>query len=120
MHCLSILAGLAFCLYKVSAWPISPHNNTCTPSAFEGLSEAEHLTALLLDTKNYDALGHVFTDDIYYDSRSLGPIYGGLSTNLKEIKAAVKQAFDGAKVEHIVSNLYIKELLTPTKAHTNT
>ncbi|EME80223.1 uncharacterized protein MYCFIDRAFT_156019 [Pseudocercospora fijiensis CIRAD86] len=84
-------------------------------SAVEGLTQAGYKASWTIDSKNWTALGEVMTKDIYYDSSSLGA-YGGKSVGLDEVTAAISAAGKNAKTEHLVTNLYVKELQTPTKA----
>ena len=57
------------------------------------------------------------TQDVVYDSSPLGPGYGGKSEGLDHVKEAIRAAFGDAEVEHIVTNLYIKNMEIPTKAN---
>lgn len=91
-------------------------NTSYSLSAVEGLSQAFYKTAYLIDTKNYTALDEVMTDNVVYDSSSLGE-YGGTSYGLDQVRAALEAAAGDAKVEHLVTNPYLRELITPNKAH---
>ncbi|KAK5693975.1 hypothetical protein LTR97_009593 [Elasticomyces elasticus] len=92
-----------------------PKSSDVTASTYNALIQAGYKTAYTLDTKNYEALGEVMTTDVVYDSTALGK-YGGRSVGLDEVKTSVAAAFGDDLVEHIVTNIYIMELQTPTKA----
>lgn len=113
MHLSYILISFAACLSSSLALP-----QDTSRSAIEGLTQAGYKTAYLIDIKNYPALGEVMTKDIDYDSSSLGSSYGGHSVGLDHVQAAIKAAIGSSsvKVEHLVTNLYVKELISPTKA----
>ncbi|KAK3632790.1 hypothetical protein LTR56_016113 [Elasticomyces elasticus] len=92
-----------------------PESSAETASTYNAIIQAGYKTAYTLDTKNYEALGEVMTTDVVYDSTALGK-YGGRSVGLDEVKTSVAAAFGDDLVEHIVTNIYIMELQTPTKA----
>lgn len=83
-------------------------SNSLQPTLYEAIHQAENTLAETLDTKNYARLGDSLTKDVVYDSRPLGPDYGGLSVGLEQITANIKAAFGDAKVAHHVSNAIIK------------
>lgn len=95
------------------AHPALPQDTARSP--IEGLTQAGYKSAYLIDTKNYAALGEVMTKDIDYDSSSLGA-YGGKAVGLDHVQSALQAAIGKSKVEHLVTNLYVKEFITPTKA----
>lgn len=78
------------------------------PDLYEAIHQAEYVLADTLDTKNYARLGVSMTEDVIYDSRPLGPDYGGLSVGLAEVTANIQAAFGDALVAHHVSNAIIK------------
>ncbi|PVI00006.1 hypothetical protein DM02DRAFT_614627 [Periconia macrospinosa] len=87
------------------------HDETSVqPDYYEAIHQAEFKLAETLDTKNYGGLGEVMTDDVVYDSRPLGPDYGGLSVGLAQVTANIQAAFGGAQIAHYVSNALIKPL----------
>lgn len=92
-----------------------PKLQQVTESTYDAILQAGYKTAYTLDTKNYEGLGLVMTDDVVYDSSSLGK-YGGKSVGLAEVKKNVAAAFGDALVEHLVTNVYIEQLQTPSKA----
>ncbi|EJT74153.1 hypothetical protein GGTG_07999 [Gaeumannomyces tritici R3-111a-1] len=55
----------------------------------------------------YDRLREAMTDDVVYDSRPLGPAYGGLSAGLEQTTANIRAAFGDALVEHQVGNALV-------------
>ncbi|KAK8062643.1 hypothetical protein PG997_014740 [Apiospora hydei] len=77
------------------------------PGLYEAIHQRENVLAYTLDTKQYNRLGESMTNDIVYDSRPLGPNYGGLSVGLKQTTDNIRAAFAGAKVAHHVSNAII-------------
>ncbi|KAK8029739.1 hypothetical protein PG993_011030 [Apiospora rasikravindrae] len=77
------------------------------PGLYEAIHQRENILAYTLDTKDYARLGESVTNDVVYDSRPLGPDYGGLSVGLKQLTDNVRAAFAGAKVAHHVSNAII-------------
>jgi hypothetical protein len=60
------------------------------------------------------------TQDVVYDSRSLGPDYGGLSVGLKQVIENTKAAFGTANVAHHVSNAIIRLNRDATEANVTT
>ncbi|KAK8112970.1 hypothetical protein PG984_013496 [Apiospora sp. TS-2023a] len=80
---------------------------TTKPDLYEAIHQRENILAETLDVKDYDRLGESMTQDVVYDSRPLGPDYGGLSVGLEEVKANVRAAFGDAKIAHHVSNAII-------------
>lgn len=120
MHSSHVLVGLAAWISTSVAHSVLPRVAASPPvSPIEGLTQAGYKTAYLIDTKNYAALGEVMTPDIKYDSSSLGR-YGGKSNNLAEVQAALAGAIGETKVEHLVTNLYVREFITPNKARVDT
>lgn len=100
----------------------SPASQTPTtqPDVYEAIHQRENILAVTLDTKDWDRLGESMTQDVIYDSRPLGPDYGGLSTGLKEVIENTKKAFGDAMVAHHVSNAVIKLNHDATKANVTT
>lgn len=104
-----LLTAALSCLSPVTAAPAGgPRGPEIVQSTYDAIVQAGYKTAYLLDSKDYEALGEVMTDDVVYDSTALGA-YGGKAVGLDQVKSAVEHAFGGAYVEHIVTNLYIKE-----------
>lgn len=75
---------------------------------YEAIHQRESILAETLDTKDWDRLGESMTQNVVYDSRPLGPDYGGLSVGLDEVIANTKAAFGDARVAHHVSNAIIR------------
>jgi len=90
------------------------------PDAYEAIHQRESILAETLDTKDWDRLGESMTKDVVYDSRPLGPDYGGLSTGLQQVIEDTKKAFGDAKVAHHVSNAIIKLNRDATEANVTT
>ena len=109
MFSLFILAS--FCL------PLAHCSSTksCPGSAIEGLTQAGYKAAWTIDSKNYTAFNEVFTQDIHYDSSALGA-YGGITDGIENTTAAIQAAGMDAKVQHLVTNLYVKEMLDANTA----
>ncbi|KAJ4288859.1 hypothetical protein N0V88_007189 [Collariella sp. IMI 366227] len=84
------------------------------------IHQRESILAETLDTKDWDRLGESMTKDVVYDSRPLGPDYGGLSVGLEEVIKNTKKAFGDAMVAHHVSNAIIKFNHDATKANVTT
>ncbi|CAI6337844.1 unnamed protein product [Periconia digitata] len=84
------------------------YDDSIQPELYESIHQAENILAETLDTKNYERLGESMTEDVVYDSRPLGPDYGGLSVGLAQTTANIKAAFGDALVAHHVSNAIIK------------
>jgi len=60
------------------------------------------------------------TEDVIYDSRPLGPDYGGLSVGLQQVIENAQKAFGDAKIAHHVSNAIIRLNDDATKANVTT
>jgi hypothetical protein len=88
----------------------SPHNRgpATQPDAYEAIHQREAILAETLDTKDWARLGESMTQDVVYDSRPLGPDYGGLSVGLQEVIDNTSAAFGDALVAHHVSNSIIR------------
>lgn len=118
MHAISIVAS--FLLLALSAKALPPVKDTSSNGwVIESLSQSEHKLAYLLSTKDYAALDEVMTQDIIYDATDLGE-YGGKTEGLTETVAGLRANGEGAKVEAIVSNLLLLDLISPKKAKTST
>lgn len=87
--------------------PLSLAGYLTEPDLYEAIHQRENILAYTLDTKDYARLGESMTQDIVYDSRPLGPDYGGLSVGLKEVTDNIRAAFGDAKIAHHVSNAII-------------
>ncbi|PPJ56933.1 hypothetical protein CBER1_02248 [Cercospora berteroae] len=91
-------------------------NSACAPgSASEGLTQAGYKTAWTIDSQNWTRLNEVFTQDVYYDSTALGQ-YGGKTEGIEQTREALQKAGEGAKTSHVVTNLYVEEMMGPEKA----
>ncbi|KAK4243696.1 hypothetical protein C7999DRAFT_17994 [Corynascus novoguineensis] len=90
------------------------------PDVYEAIHQREAKLALTLDTKDWDRLSESMTQDIVYDSRPLGPDYGGLSVGLEEVIENTKRAFGDANVAHHVSNAVIRLNCQATEANVTT
>ncbi len=87
----------------------SGHYGSATPlDPYEAIHQREAILAETLDTKDWARLGESMTQDVVYDSRPLGPDYGGLSVGLHQVTENIKKAFGDAKVAHYVSNAVIR------------
>jgi hypothetical protein len=118
---LSILS-LGFLAPLCLAHPLAPNardaseSNILTPDIYEAIKQAAYKTAHIIDTKNYAALSEVMTQDVIYNSTSLGPGYGGLSIGREQVITNLKAAFGDSLIEHIVANSLI-QLESATEAH---
>jgi hypothetical protein len=113
---LSLLLSAVLGMGLSSAFPTASAPAQCGPlSTIDGLVQGGYRLAYALDSKNYTLLGQVFTDDVVYDSSALGP-YGGVSKGKKAAIAAVQAANTNAMMEHLVTNLYVLEMQSPTQA----
>ncbi|KAL2263368.1 hypothetical protein VTK26DRAFT_7089 [Humicola hyalothermophila] len=90
------------------------------PDVYEAIHQREAILAETLDTKDWDRLGESLTQDVVYDSRPLGPDYGGLSVGLAEVIENTKAAFGDARVAHHVSNAIIRLNRDATEANVTT
>lgn len=90
------------------------------PDVYEAIHQRESILAVTLDTKDWARLGESVTKDIVYDSRPLGPDYGGLSVGLEQLIQNSKAAFGNARVGHHVSNAVIKLNRDATQANVTT
>jgi hypothetical protein len=90
------------------------------PDPYEAVHQAESLLARTLDEKDYERLCYSLTEDVVYDSRPLGPDYGGLSVGYEQTVANIKAAFGTAKVAHHVSNAVIELNHDATQANVTT
>lgn len=118
MHAISIVAS--FLLLALSAKALPPVKDTSSNGwVIESLSQSEHKLAYLLSTKDYAALDQVMTQDIVYDATDLGE-YGSKTEGLTETVAGLRANGEGAKVEAIVSNLLLLDLISQKKAKTST
>jgi hypothetical protein len=84
------------------------HGPGTQPDAYEAIHQREAILAETLDTKDWGRLGESMTQDVVYDSRPLGPDYGGLSVGLQEVIENTRAAFGDALVAHHVSNAIIR------------
>lgn len=109
---LSILVPLSI------AVPSANRNRLADP--YEAIHQREYILAETLDTKDWDRLGDSMTEDIVYDSRPLGPNYGGLSVGLAQVIENTKSGFGDARVAHHVSNAIIILNDDATKANVTT
>lgn len=107
------LTSLPICLGATST------SNT-QPDDYEAIHQRESILAETLDTKDWGRLGESMTQDVVYDSRPLGPDYGGLSVGLQQVIENTKAAFGDAKVAHHVSNAIIKLNHDASKANVTT
>ncbi len=100
----------------------SPASYDCAtqPGPYEAIHQREAILAHTLDTKDWARLGESMTQDVVYDSRPLGPGYGGLSIGLQQVTENIKKAFGDAKVAHYVSNAIIKLNHNATEADVTT
>lgn len=87
---------------------------------YEAIHQRESILAETLDTKDWDRLGESMTQDVVYDSRPLGPDYGGLSVGLDVVIANTKATFGDARVAHHVSNAIIRLNHDDTEANLTT
>jgi hypothetical protein len=108
-----ILASLPICLGATS----SSHTQ---PDDYEAIHQRESILAETLDTKDWGSLGESMTQDVVYDSRPLGPDYGGLSVGLQEVIENTRNAFGDANVAHHVSNAIIRLNHDASKANVTT
>jgi hypothetical protein len=117
MHFPSQIASfLPFLLISSTALAQYGQNSACPPgSAIEGLTQAGYKTAWTIDSKNWTRLNEVFTQDVYYDSTALGQ-YGGKTEGIEQTREALEKAGEGAKTSHVVTNLYVEEMMGPEKA----
>ncbi|GIZ41364.1 hypothetical protein CKM354_000467000 [Cercospora kikuchii] len=117
MHFSSQIASfLPFLLISSTALAQYGQNSACPPgSAIEGLTQAGYKTAWTIDSKNWTRLNEVFTQDVYYDSTALGQ-YGGKTEGIEQTREALQKAGEGAKTSHVVTNLYVEEMMGPEKA----
>lgn len=113
MYSLSLLFSTIFLFSTVTASPVP------TSSITEAISRSAYKSALLISSKNYDALSEVWTKDIQFDSSDLGQ-YGGKTSGLEQTVAAVKKDGEDAKVSGIVTNLLVLDMINPKKARVNT
>ncbi|SMQ55895.1 unnamed protein product [Zymoseptoria tritici ST99CH_3D7] len=102
--------------------PPAPPTTQCGPfsSPIEGLTQGGYRLAHAIDSNNATLLNQVFTDDTYYDSSALAP-YGGVSKGKKEAIAAIQAAYEnggmrGVKMEHLVTNLLVLEMMSSSSA----
>lgn len=102
------------------AVPSAHRSDALAPDPYEAIHQRESILAETLDTKNWDRLGESMTEDIVYDSRPLGPNYGGLSQGLAEVIKNTKKGFGKSKVAHHVSNAIIRLNKDGTKANVTT
>ena len=103
MRFIAVILAAAVSLPQAMSDETSPQ-----PELYEAIHQAEYVLAETLDTKNYARLGESMTDDVVYDSRPLGPDYGGLSVGLEQTTDSIRAAFGDARVAHHVSNAIIK------------
>ncbi|CAK3858638.1 Hypothetical predicted protein [Lecanosticta acicola] len=115
MQSFALILGFLACL--ALATPADDEPQKPLSSTYDDIIQAGYKTAYLLDSKNYTALGEVMTEDVVYDSSPLGPSYGGKSVGLENVQKAVKAAFGDADTEHVVTNLYIKEMISSIKTN---
>lgn len=108
-----LLTSLFICLGVAS----SSHTQ---PDVYEAIHQRESILAETLDTKDWSRLGESMTQDVVYDSRPLGPDYGGLSVGLQQVIENTKTAFGNAKVAHHVSNAIITPNHDASKANVTT
>lgn len=90
------------------------------PDAYEAIHQREAILAETLDTKDWDRLSESMTQDVIYDSRPLGPDYGGLSVGLEQVIENTQAAFGDALVAHHVSNAIIRLNPDTTEANVTT
>lgn len=95
-------------------------SNPTVPDVYEAIHQRESILAVTLDTKDWARLGESMTQDVIYDSRPLGPDYGGLSVGLQQVIENTKKAFGDAKVAHHVSNAIIRLNQDATAANVTT
>jgi hypothetical protein len=96
------------------------HGPATQPDAYEAIHQREAILAETLDTKDWARLGESMTQDVVYDSRPLGPDYGGLSVGLQEVIDNTRAAFGDALVAHHVSNAIIRLNPDATAANVTT
>jgi hypothetical protein len=128
LHSFSMLTTRVFVALFASLVPVSLAAatgytygcNSTTPDVYEAIHQREYILAETLDIKDWDRLGKSMTQDIVYDSRPLGPDYGGLSVGFQQVIENTKKAFGDAKVAHHVSNAIIKLNGDATKANVTT
>ncbi|KAL2162984.1 hypothetical protein VTH06DRAFT_6820 [Thermothelomyces fergusii] len=113
-----VLAALPPLCLGTASWG-TPASNT-QPDVYEAIHQREAILAETLDTKDWDRLGESMTEDVVYDSRPLGPDYGGLSVGLEEVTENIKEAFGNASVAHHVSNAIIRLNADATEANVTT
>jgi hypothetical protein len=95
-------------------------SNCIEPDVYEAIHQRESILAETFDTKDWERLDESMTQDVVYDSRPLGPDYGGLSVGLEQVIVNTKAAFGDAKVAHHVSNAIIKLNMDATSANVTT
>jgi hypothetical protein len=117
-----ISAILLTSLVPLSLAAASPdtHGSVTQPDVYEAIHQRESILAETLDTKDWSRLGESMTDDVIYDSRPLGPDYGGLSVGLQQVIENTKKAFGNALVAHHVSNAIIRLNHDATEANVTT
>ncbi|KAH6632068.1 hypothetical protein F5144DRAFT_620966 [Chaetomium tenue] len=108
-----LLTSLSICLGVASP-------SHTQPDVYEAIHQRESILAETLDTKDWSHLGESMTKDVVYDSRPLGPDYGGLSVGLQQVIENTKAAFGNAKVAHHVSNAIIRLNHDASKANVTT
>ncbi|KAK4106208.1 hypothetical protein N658DRAFT_490808 [Parathielavia hyrcaniae] len=96
------------------------HGRGPRPDLYEAIHQRESILAETLDTKDWGRLGKSMTDDIVYDSRPLGPNYGGLSVGLDQVIENLRRVFGDAMVAHHVSNAIIRPNRDATAANVTT
>ncbi|KAK4496274.1 hypothetical protein PRZ48_012254 [Zasmidium cellare] len=121
MYIQTALASLALLPFALCApsQPPSPQPYYAYPptQAITTLTQGGYKFALTIDSKQWSNLSQVMTKDIYYDSSALGAGYGGVSVGIDQVTAALEaSAPEGIYWEHLVTNLYLEKLNTPTNA----
>lgn len=99
---------------------VSQTHTTQQPDVYEAIHQREAILAETLDTKDWARVGESVTQDVVYDSRPLGPAYGGLSVGLADFVRAAQAAFGDADVAHHVSNAIIRPNADATQANVTT
>ena len=117
-----ISAAVIVSFIPISLAVTSPgtHGSLVKPDVYEAIHQRESILAETLDTKNWGRLDESMAQDVIYDSRPLGPDYGGLSVGLQEVTENIKKAFGNAMVAHHVSNAIIRLNQDATKANVTT
>jgi hypothetical protein len=111
---------IPLCLGKTSPHKDHTHGFNTQLDAYEAIHQRESILAETLDTKDWDRLDESMTQDVVYDSRPLGPDYGGHSIGLEQVIANTKAAFGTANVAHHVSNAIIRLNHDATEANVTT